>query len=198
MSVDKALSKQQRIDAEELLQQKYQGAMNAGVPMLLDNGLTWQSITINPDDAQMLESRGFSVEEICRFFGVPPHMVGHTDNSTSWGTGLEQQTLGFQKFTLRRRLKRIEQALEKQLLTARDRADGITVEFNLEGLLRADSAARSAFYGNMTRIGVMTINEVRALENLPPVEGGDVPRMQMQNVPITEAQGLNGGGNAAA
>jgi HK97 family phage portal protein len=198
LSVDKALTKPQRTEAEELLQEKYTGALNAGVPMLLDNGLKWQSISINPEDAQMLESRGFSVEEICRFFGVPPHMVGHTDNSTSWGTGLEQQTLGFQKFTLRRRLKRIEQALEKQLLTARDRADGITVEFNLEGLLRADSAARSAFYGNMTRIGVMTINEVRALENLPPVEGGDVPRMQMQNVPITEAQGLNGGGNAAA
>jgi HK97 family phage portal protein len=199
MSVDKALTKQQRIDAEELLQQKYQGAMNAGVPMLLDNGLTWQSITINPDDAQMLESRGFSVEEICRFFGVPPHMVGHTDNSTSWGTGLEQQTLGFQKFTLRRRLKRIEQALEKQLLTARDRAEGVTIEFNLEGLLRGDSKARSDFYGAMTRIGVMTINEVRALENLPPVEGGDVPRLQMQNVPITDAgNGLAGDQSNAA
>jgi HK97 family phage portal protein len=91
------------------------------VPFLLDNGLKWQSISINPDDAQMLESRAFSVEEICRFFGVPPHMVGHTEKVTSWGTGLEQQTLGFQKFTLRRRLKRIEQALEKQLLTAKDR-----------------------------------------------------------------------------
>src|SRR3546814_2688335 len=94
----------------------------------------------------MVESRAFSVEEICRFFGVPPFMVGHTEKSTSWGTGLEQQTLGFQKFTLRRRLKRIEQALEKQILTPRDRADGITIEFNLEGLLRADSSARADFY----------------------------------------------------
>src|SRR3546814_9906024 len=90
-----------------------------------------------------------SVEEICRFFGVPPFMVGHTEKSTSWGTGLEQQTLGFQKFTLRRRLKRIEQALEKQILTPRDRADGITIEFNLEGLLRADSSARADFYREM-------------------------------------------------
>src|SRR3546814_13380404 len=75
-----------------------------------------------------------------------PFMVGHTEKSTSWGTGLEKQTLGFQKFTLRRRLKRIEQALEKQILTPRDRADGITIEFNLEGLLRADSSARADFY----------------------------------------------------
>jgi HK97 family phage portal protein len=190
MSSEKAFSVEQRKQAEDALQQKYTGAMNAGVPMLLDNGLKWQSISINPEDAQMLESRAFSVEEICRFFGVPPHMVGHTEKVTSWGTGLEQQTLGFQKFTLRRRLKRIEQALEKQLLTPRDRADGVTIEFNLEGLLRADSKARSEFYRTMTQIGAMTINEVREYENMAPVEGGDVPRMQAQNIPITETPSL--------
>jgi HK97 family phage portal protein len=114
-------------------------------------------------------------------------MVGHTEKSTSWGTGIEQQTIGFQKFTLRRRLKRIEQAVSKQLLSAADRAAGVTVEFNLEGLLRGDTETRAAFYTSMTQIGAMTINDVRRLENLPPVEGGDVPRMQMQNVPITEA-----------
>lgn len=187
MSIDKTLTAQQRKDAEEALLQKYTGATNAGVPMLLDNGVTWQSISISPEDAQMLESRAFSVEEICRFFGVPPHMVGHTEKVTSWGTGLEQQTLGFQKFTLRRRLKRIEQALEKQLLTPRDRSEGITIEFNLEGLLRADSKSRAEFYNAGLQNGWFTINEVRALENMPPVEGGDVPRMQMQNQPITEA-----------
>ncbi len=114
-------------------------------------------------------------------------MVGRTEKSTSWGTGLEQQTLGFVKFTLRRRLKRIEQALEKQLLTPQDRAIGITIEFNLEGLLRGDSAGRAGFYQTMAAMGAMTINEIRALENLAPVAGGDEPRMQMQNVPITMA-----------
>ena len=177
-------------EAQKRIDEKYVGAINAGRPLLLNAGMKFQAISINPEDAQMLESRAFSVEEICRFFGVPPHMVGHTEKTTSWGTGLEQQTLGFQKFTLRRRLKRIEQALEKQLLTARDRSEGIAIEFNLEGLLRADSAARSKFYGDMSRIGAMTINEIRALENLPPVQGGDVPRMQAQNIPITEATGL--------
>lgn len=187
MSSDKAFTADQRKTAEDLLQEKYAGSMNAGRPFLLDNGLKWQSISINPEDAQMLESRAFSVEEICRFFGVPPHMVGHTENSTSWGTGLAEQVLGFQKFTLRRRLKRIEQALEKQLLTPKDRADGITIEFNIEGLLRADSKSRAEFYNAGLQNGWFTINEVRALENMPPVEGGDVPRMQMQNQPITEA-----------
>jgi len=187
LSTDKTLTPDQRKLAEELLVEKFVGALNVGRPMLLDNGVKWDQLSITPEDSQMLETRRFGVEEICRVFGVPPHMIGHTENSTSWGTGLEQQTLGFQKFTLRRRMKRIEQALSKQLMTPADRAQGLAIEFNLEGLLRGDSAGRSAFYNTMTQMGAMTINEVRALENLPPVEGGDVARMQMQNVPITQA-----------
>jgi HK97 family phage portal protein len=187
LTFEKFLSPEHRELVETKLLEKFVGAMHTGKPMVLEGGTKWEQLTINPEDAQMLESRGFSVEEVCRFFGVPPFMVGHTEKSTSWGTGLEQQTLGFQKFTLRRRLKRIEQALEKQLLTAQDRAAGITIEFNLEGLLRGDSAARSSFYQSGLTNGWMTINEVRALENMPPVDGGDVPRMQMQNVPITQS-----------
>jgi HK97 family phage portal protein len=176
--------------AESKLADRYLGATNAGRPMILEGGTTWQPFTINPEDAQMLESRRYSVEEVCRFFGVPPHMVGHTEKTTSWGTGLEQQTLAFQKFTLRRRLKRIEQALMKQLLTPAEMARGVVIEFNLEGLLRGDSAARASFYQSGLSNGWLTINEVRALENRPPVAGGDVPRMQSQNVPITQAPGV--------
>jgi HK97 family phage portal protein len=155
--------------------------------MLLDRGMKWQQLNITPEDAQMLESRKFSGEEICRIFGVPPAMVGYGDKSSNWGTGKEVDVLGFQKFTLRRRLKRVEQAVQKQLLTAADRVAGITIEFNMEALLRGESEARARFYQTMTQIGAYTSNEVRALENLPPVPGGDVSRMQMQNVPITEA-----------
>ncbi|WP_432690372.1 phage portal protein [Pseudooceanicola sp. C21-150M6] len=180
------LTEEQRATAKAEMTDAYAGAMNAGRPFILEGGAEWVPFTINPDDAQMLESRRFSVEEVCRFFGVPPHMVGHTEKSSSWGTGLEQQTLAFQKFTLRRRLKRIEQALVKQLLTPAERGAGMTIEFNLEGLLRGDSAGRAAYYTAMTTIGAMTINDVCRLENLPLKPGGDVPRMQMQYVPITE------------
>lgn len=186
LSTDKTLTPEQRKIAEDLLSEKFAGAINAGRPMLLDNGVKWEQLTISPEDVQMLETRRFGVEEVCRIFGVPPHMIGHTENSTSWGTGLEQQTLGFTKFTLRRRLKRIETALEKQLLTLAERRAGITIEFNLEGLLRGDSAGRASFYQTMTNMGAMTVNEVRALENLPPVDGGEVARVQMQNRPLTE------------
>src|SRR5690606_9733520 len=152
---EKWLTPEQRALAKSKMTEEYLGAMNAGRPWIAEGGAKVEAISLNPEDAQMLESRGFSVEEICRFFGVPPFMVGHTEKSTSWGTGLEQQTLGFQKFTLRRRLKRIELACAKQLLTADDRAHGVSIEFNLEGLLRADSAGRARFYQQMTQIGAM-------------------------------------------
>jgi HK97 family phage portal protein len=183
---EKFLTPEQRAIARKELAENYFGAVNAGRPYIAEGGAKLEALSLNPEDAQMLESRSFSIEEICRFFGVPPFMVGHTEKVTAFGTGLEQQTLGFQKFTLRRRLKRIEQAIEKQLLSVEDRVAGVTVEFNLEGLLRADSLGRARYYQVMTGIGAMTINDVRLLENMPPVEGGDVPRIQMQNRPINE------------
>lgn len=180
------LTDEQRKVAEDKLASKI-GVNNGGKPLILEGGTKWSQITLTPEDAQMLQSRAFSVEEICRLFGVPPHMVGHTEKTTSWGSGLEQQTLAFVQYTLRERLKRIEQAINKQLLTRQERQSGIYVQFTLEGLLRGDSKGRSEFYKTMTQIGAMTINEVRCLENLQPVDGGDIPRVQMQNVPINEA-----------
>ncbi|MGP3699200.1 phage portal protein [Rhodobacter sp. NSM] len=186
------LTDEQRELVEEKLPSRYMGAVNAGRPFIAEGGVEYQSLSISPEDAQMLETRQFSVEEICRFFGVPPVMIGHPGSATAWPTSVEQQGLLFQRFTLRRRVKRIEQAVAKQLMTPAERAAGYSVRFNMEALLRGDSAARSAFYGSMTQMGAMTINEVRERENLAPVPGGDVPRMQMQNVPITEAGKNNG------
>jgi HK97 family phage portal protein len=174
---------------------KYQGAANAGRPLVMGYNLKWQQLTMSPVDLQMLQSMGFSVEEVCRIFGVPPHMIGHTAGNTKLGSSISDMTQGFEKYTLRRRLKRIEAALRKQLLTPEDIAKGITIEINLAGLLRGTPAERAAFYNAGLQNGWFTINEVRALENMPPVEGGDVPRMQVQNQPITAAPGLghNGG-----
>lgn len=188
------LTKVQRDELEDHLSRKYQGALRTGVPMLLDGGLTWQQLAIKPQDAQMLESRKFSGEEICRIFGVPPAMVGFGDKASNWGTGKEVDVLGFQKFTLRKRLKRIEQAVIKQLVPlAERRAQGLTIEFNFEGLLRGDTASRYDAYEKAIRMGIATRNECRALENLPPIEGGDVVTVQMQDIPLADA--INGGRN---
>lgn len=181
------LTKEQRDQVQGRLEEKYIGALNSGRPFIAEGGQSVDTLSMSPADVQMLESRAFSISQICMMFGVPPHLIGFTEKTTSWGTGIEQQTLGFQKFALRRRLSRLEQSMRKQLLTAQDKAEGITIEFSIEGLLRGDSAARAKFYAAMTAMGAMTINEVRQLENLPQIEGGDVPRIQMQNVPITEA-----------
>lgn len=182
------LSPQNRAIAKEELASQFAGANNAGKPLVLEGDATWAPLSITPEDAQMLESRSFSVEEICRFFGVPPFMIGHTEKQTSWGSGVEQQTLGFVKYALTPRLKRIESAIERQLLTQADIARKVSVDFSLEGLLRGDSKARAEYYRTMTQIGAMTINEVRALEDRPPLPGGDTARMQAQNIPITDQQ----------
>lgn len=187
LSMEGKLDAAQRSELEALLQEKFQGALNAGRPMLLDNGLKWDALSLNPEDAQLLESRKFGGEEICRIFGVPPAMVGYGDKASNWGTGKEVEVLGFIKFTLRKRLRRIERALMKQLLSRQERQQGMTIEFNLEGLLRGDSAGRAQFYQVMVRLGLMTRNEARRLENMPPIEGGDVAMVQMQDVPLTDA-----------
>ncbi len=178
------LSKENRAIAETAMITKFASAENAGRPMVLEGGAEWQQLSLSPEDAQMLQSRAFSVEEICRFFGVPPFLIGHNEKSSGYPKSLEQQLLLFKTTALHRRINRIEQAIEKQLLTPADRGAGVSVEFSMEAFLRGDSTTRANYYRSMTSIGAMTINEVRRLENLPPVEGGDVPRMQMQNIPI--------------
>lgn len=176
------LTKEQRIELEALLQEKYIGAVNAGRPMLLDGGLSWQALSIDPGDAEMLESRKFGVEEICRIFDVPPHLVGHTEGNTQLGSSIKEQTQGFIKFKMRKRLKRIESAVEMQLLTRADIEAGVSIEFNIEGFLRGDSQGRAEFYDKMKPF--MTINQVRALEGWEPVPGGDQIYRQMQDEPL--------------
>lgn len=182
---DAKMNSAQVKETEELLAKKYQGAANAGRPLVMGHGLKWTQLTMSPEDLQMLQSRSFSVEEVCRIFGVPPHLIGHTAGNTQLGSSITEQTRAFEKFTLRRRLKKIEQSLRKQLLTPQDIADGVTIEFNMEGLLRGSPSERAAFYKSGLADGWLNINQVCGWENLPPVPGGDVNRVQMQNVPLT-------------
>ena len=143
------------------------------LPLVSTGGATIKRLDFDAEKSQLVDARNFQVEDICRFYGVPPHMVGHTSKSTSWGTGIEEQTLGFVKFTLRDILKGLEQEVNRKLL----RSSRFYCKFNLDALLRADSKGRSEFYkaavGGTQSPGFMTVNEVRALENLPPLDGGE-------------------------
>lgn len=183
LTVDQVLKDEQRAALKKNIVEPYVGSENAGGVMVLEAGMKFQGVTMNMDDAQLLQTRAFSVEELCRWFRVPPFMVGHTSNSTSWGTGLEQQMIGFLTFALRPYLARIEQAVRRSLISVADRAT-FYAEFNVEGLLRADSAARATFYATMTQNGIMTRAEARKRENLPFKPGSDDLTVQAQNVPL--------------
>ena len=159
------------------------GAVERGETPLLEGGTDIGSVGINPSDSQLLESRGFSVEEVCRWFRVPPFMVGHSEKSTSWGSGIEQQMIGFLTFTLAPWLKRIEQAISKDLLSPAERGR-YYAKFAVEGLLRADSAGRAAFYTAMVNNGVLTRDEVRELEDREPM-GGNAAVLTVQSAMTT-------------
>ncbi|WP_229418397.1 phage portal protein [Massilia sp. Root351] len=183
ISFPAVLTKTQRKEIREDMVENLAGTAKAGKIMVLEGGSTYQPLTMNPDDAQMLQTRAFNVEEICRWFRVPPFMVGHSEKSTSWGTGLEQQMIGFLTFALRPYLTRIEQAIKKSLLSPAERAR-VSAEFNLEGLMRADSAGRAALYASAAQNGWMTRNEIRELENREPLEGGDELTVQSNLTPL--------------
>ncbi|WP_256643684.1 phage portal protein [Stenotrophomonas sp. 9(2022)] len=166
------------------------GTIERGEAPLLEGGTDAGTLGINPADAQLLESRAFSVESICRWFRVPPWMVGHTEKSTSWGSGIEQQMIGFLTFTLAPWLRRIEQAISKDLLSAGER-HRFYPKFTVEGLLRADSAGRAAFYGVMVDKGILTRDEVRVLEDREPM-GGNAAVLTVQSAMLPlDALGQN-------
>jgi HK97 family phage portal protein len=188
------LSKDQREEARGAIK-KLSGAVNAGNPVILEAGMTVQAVGINPGDAQLLESRAFSVEEVCRWFRVPPFMVGHSEKSTSWGSGIEQQMIGFLTFTLGPWLKRLEQAIVKDLLAPAER-QRYYVKFTVEGLLRADSAARAAFYSAMVNNGIYTRDECREREDLEP-HGGNAAVLTVQTA-LAPLDHIGQADNAAA
>jgi HK97 family phage portal protein len=180
----KTLTEEQMDQLVELFA-RFAGSPNAGRVMPLQPGMKFTALGMDPEDAQLLQTRAFHVEEICRWFRVPPFMVGHTEKSTSWGTGLEQQMIGFVTFTLAPYLKRIEQAIKKQLLPVAERGR-VYAEFNLEALLRGDSAARAALYSSAGQNGWMDRNEIRAKENLPPRDGAGALTVQANLVPLDQ------------
>jgi HK97 family phage portal protein len=156
----------------------------AGKSFLLEGGADYHQLTMNPDDAQMLETRSFSVEEICRWFGVPPTLIGHGDKTSNWGTGLEQQNQSFLTYSLSPWLKKYESSIWTHLISPADKPT-LFAEFAVEGLLRADSKARSEFYSAMTQNGIMTRDEARSKENLPQMGGNaEVLTVQAALLPL--------------
>lgn len=185
VTIKEFLKPDQRAQYKDKLKEGAFGTPATGQVQLLEGGAEYQSTAgMNPDDMQMIESRSFNVEDLCRWFNVPPSMVGHGTAVSNWGTGREQIMLGFLAFVLRPYLVRIEQGIKKSLLRPEERVRYFA-EFSVEGLLRADSGARAAFYATMVQNGLKTRNEVRLLENDQPMPGGDELTVQSNLIPLT-------------
>lgn len=132
---------------------------------VLEDGLEWQAIGIDPRAAQHIEREEFQAEDLCRWMRVPPHMVGLTSKSTSWGSGIEQMSIGFVTYTLMPWIERWEQAISRDLIIA---PKVYFVEFVVDGLLRGDALGRYNVYRIGRELGMYSANDLLRLENQNP------------------------------
>jgi HK97 family phage portal protein len=183
MTTNSTLNDEQRAMAKENLIKPFAGAGNAGGMMLLEGGFDVKAVTMTSADAQLLEQGRFGVTEICRLFGIPPWLIGHTDGASNWGTGLEQQFRAFANVTLKPYTTRIVGEIRRQLMTRAERKS-FEPAFDLEALYEGDTMTMRRADEIDVRSGIRPVNEIRARRGLPPIEGGDVARMQAQMVPI--------------
>jgi HK97 family phage portal protein len=181
LMLDNVLNKDQRAAIKKTFGEMADGT-STGRLFVLEANMKYQQLGISPEDQQLLETRQFGVEEICRWFDVPPVLIHHS-NVTTWGSGIEQIIDGFHKFTVRPILISIEQAITKRVLTAAQRAR-YSVEFNFDALLRGSLKDRMQVYAQAVQNGIKTRNECRQLENDPPIDGADILTVQSNLLPI--------------
>lgn len=170
LTVDQALKPEQK----EAVRKSFKGLQegNADELFVLEAGFNYQQASLSPTDMQLLESRKFSIEDIARFMGVPSVLINDTSASTTWGSGIEQINQGFYKLNLKPYLERIESSMKRWLMAQSD-WENTDIEFNFDSLLRADKATRADAQSKSVNAGILSPNEARASEGLPPKEGGD-------------------------
>lgn len=184
ISVEGDLDKERARQLKESFSASHAGLKNAHAVGVLSGGAKWTPISVTPEDAQFLGTRAAQNLDLAMLFGVPPHMLGQVDKTTSWGTGIEQQGIGFLAYTLSPWLGRFEDAWSAMMPRPQ------TARFNADALLRTDAAGRYAVYSAARSTGILTTNEIRALENFPPIEGGDNIAMPLNSsaVPMKDTQ----------
>ena len=154
---------QDQADAVKLRwRERVSGLARAHEIAVLDAGLKFVPVSIPPEQAQFIQSRMFQIGEIARIYGVPPHLLMDLDKTSSWGQGVAEQSLGFIRYSLSFWLSRLEGRINMGVLPANQHA-----EFDFQGLLRGDAAARAEFYASARGAGWMTGNEIRHAEGLP-------------------------------
>ena len=170
----------------DLIQQSV-GLHNAHTPLLLEGGMTYERISIPPEDAQFIATRKFQKTEIATIYGVPPHMIADLERATN--NNIEHQGMEFVQYCLMPYLVRLEEEFNRKLLR-HDEFGEYYVLFGLNGLLRGDAKTRSEYYKNMNLIGALSANEIRSLEDMNAYEGGDEYFVQANMQTIENAKSI--------
>lgn len=172
INVKAPLTNQEQADSiRNRWQQKSGGVGHAAQVAVLDAETSFQPLTIPPEQLQFLQSRQWQANEIARWFGIPPHLVGDVEKSTSWGAGIEEQNVGFVAYTISEFTNRIEQRATREVVMTNKQY----CEFDLDRLLRGNMTERFAAYGVGIVNGWLTRNEARVKENMQPIDGLDAP-----------------------
>lgn len=192
LMVDTVLKPEQRAALQERFAEMALGSTSR--LYVLEANMKYQQLALAPEDMELLDTRRFGVEEICRWFDVPPVLVHHS-NTTTWGSGIEQIVDGFHKLTINPMLVSIEQALRKRVMTPQQRVT-MCVEFNMDALLRGSLKDRMDVYARAVQNGLKTRNECRQLENDPPIDGADELTAQTNLAPLAMLGKVQAGASA--
>lgn len=161
------------------LEARHQGVKRAHKLLALYNDASYTETGVEPNNAQFLETRTFQIREVARWFKIPPHKLADLADATF--SNVEQMNTEYYTSAIRPWLVLWEQELTRKLVARLERSQQF-IEHSIEGFLRGDTAARSAFYTSLFNIGAITINEVRGYENLDPLPGGDQAFVQVNNL----------------
>lgn len=175
------LTKEQAKQMVDAFEQNHKGLRRSHRPGVLAGGAKFAKTGVDPDAAQMLESRRLSIEEIARAFRCPPSMLGVTTPGAMSYASVEANAIHFVTHTLRVYVTKLEDAYSRLL------PEGVFLKFNMDGLLRGDSQTRAQVYSTALQSGYMSINDVRRLEDFAPVDGGDNYRVPLANVDVAAA-----------
>lgn len=173
------LSAEARANIRKEWREKH-GSSNPNDVAILWEGMGYTPLNVPHDEAQFLETRKFQINEIARWYRLPPHMLAELDRATH--SNIEQQSLEFVIYSLTPWLRRWESEIDRQLFPQREQAD-FFAQFLLEGLLRGDIQSRYNAYAVGRQWGWLSVDDIRRLENLNPIEGGDVYLQPLNMVP---------------
>lgn len=178
ISMDAPLTPDSARSVAESFRQNHSGVKKAHLPIVLGGGAKYQQLSLSPEDSQFLQSRQFQQGEIATMLGIPPHMLGIVDRTTSWGTGIEAQNRNYYDHTLKSYVKRFEHMFTSWLPA------GVWAAFDTDEIIRADTATRYGNYSVGLNNGFLNRDEVRAAEGLPPLPDG-IGKLYSQSVQST-------------